>query len=245
MTQAPASSGGHGWWPYILPYMGFLLAVEISARMPESLAGVMLFVKPAVPLGLLIWFWSRGAYPELRSGRPSLAGTSQDVVVGIGLALLWMAPYVYIAAIRPEVSDPFDAGILGDGREAIALGVKLFGYAVVTPIFEELFIRSFVMRAAEVYMERGDFRKVPLAQYSVRSFVTTVIVFTIGHVPWEWWVAVPWVVLTNLWFYYRKDLLALVVVHGVTNASILVIALYADGLFTGPDGQPLSLWFFL
>ena len=37
----------------------------------------------------------------------------------------------------------------------------------------------------------------------------------------------PWVVLTNLWFNYRKDLYTIVVVHAATNASILLSATFS------------------
>ncbi len=240
-----ARSGGHGWWPYLLPYLGFLLSIEIANRIPAGAAGVMLFVKPAVPLVLLSWFFARGAYPELRSSRLDLLRTPLDVLVGVVLALLWMAPYVFIAALRPDVEQPFDPDLLGAEHASLVLAVRFFGYALVTPVFEELFIRSFVMRYADVHRERGDFRLVPLARYSAVSFISTVIVFTIGHVPWEWWVAVPWVALTNLWFYWRRDLLAVIVVHGVTNATILWLAIVGGGWWTDASGKPLSLWFFV
>ena len=71
------------------------------------------------------------------------------------------------------------------------------------------------------------------------------VVFTIGHVPWEWWVAVPWVALTNLWFYRRGNLWALVLVHAVTNATILLVAIYGGGLFFDAAGREISLWFFV
>jgi len=230
----------------VWPYLGFLLAVEIARRAPESAAGAMLFVKPAVPLALLLYFFFlRGEYPELRRARLQPLGTSLDVAFGIGLAGLWMAPYVFIPALRPDEPQPFSPDLLGPGHDVLALGVRLFGYAIVTPIFEELFIRSFVMRTADVFAERGDFRTVPLARYTLRSFLTTIVVFTIGHVPWEWWVAVPWVALTNLWFYWRRDLLAVIVVHGVTNATILLLAIWGSGRLDDGAGGLLSLWFFV
>lgn len=249
-VEAPVGSEGsstadHGWWPYLLPYVAFLLTIELANRMPESTAGVMLFVKPAVPFVLLLWFFSRGAYPELRRARLDALRTPLDVALGVLLAVLWMAPYVYIAALRPEVEHPFDPAILGHDRETLVLGVRFFGYALVTPVFEELFIRSFVMRYADVHRVRGDFRLVPLARYSGVSFIATIVVFTIGHVPWEWWVAVPWVAITNLWFYWRRDLLSVIVVHGVTNAAILLIAIHGSGVWTDGSGAPASLWFFV
>jgi len=244
MGDTPRS--GHGWWPYVLPYLSFLLVVEIARRLPEAAAPFMLIAKPAVPVLLIGHFWRRGAYAELRSGitlRP--AGVLQDVAVGFTLALLWMAPYVLIPALRPDATAAFDPEQLGPALRPLAVALRFCGYACVTPLFEEIFIRGFVMRYADVYGTRGDFRDVPLARYSLRSFLVTVVVFSIGHVPWEWWVAVPWVALTNLWFYHRRSLAAVIAVHAVTNASLLGFAVFGGGLFPDGQGGTLSLWFFV
>ena len=99
------------------------------------------------------------------------------------------------------------------------------------------------MRYAEVFRTRGDFRDVALARFTWTSFLTTIVIFTAGHVPWEWWVAIPWVLLTNLWFYYRKDLYAVILVHALTNASILVAVILWSDAVTDAGGTPISLWF--
>jgi CAAX prenyl protease-like protein len=240
-----ASRQGHGWWPYLLPYISFLLLVELAGRLPDGFFLPMLFIKPAVPLGLIVYYWRAGAYPELRGEGLDAKGALSDVAVGLGLAALWVAPYVVFPSLRPDPADTFDAAKAGVSLVPLVLCVRMFGYAIVTPLFEEVFIRSFVMRYSDVYWERGDFRDVPLARYTSVSFISTIVVFTIGHVPWEWWVAVPWVALTNLWFYHRRNLWALVLTHGVTNAALLVLALYGGGLFDDGQGNPLSLWFFV
>jgi CAAX prenyl protease-like protein len=244
MAESPRS--GHGWWPYVLPYLSFLLAVEVARRLPGAAGPWMLVVKPALPTALIVHFWRRGAYPELRSLRDLRPGALlQDAAVGFVLALLWMAPYLLAPELRPDPADAFDPEQLGHGLLPLVVALRLLGYACVTPVFEELFIRSFVMRYADVYAERGDFRDVPLARYSLRSFLVTVVVFSVGHVPWEWWVAVPWVSLSNLWFYHRRSLAAVIVLHAVTNASLLGFALFGGGLFPDGRGGTLSLWFFV
>ncbi|MGH0037013.1 MAG: CPBP family glutamic-type intramembrane protease [Myxococcota bacterium] len=247
-SEAHDSRPGHGWWPYLLPYVGFLLAVEIGRRTPESAAGFMLFFKPAVPALLLLWFWRQGAYRELRGYRLG-GGTALDVLVGVASAALWMVPFLFFDSVRELFGvDPaagFDPSILGEGRETLALGVRLLGYAVVTPLFEELFIRSFVMRYADVYPNAGDFRRLPLARYTARSFWVTVVVFTMGHLTWEWPVAVAWVMATNAWFYWRGHLGSVVVVHGVANASILLFVAAFGDAWTDGQGHPLPLWFFI
>ena len=235
---------GHGWWPYLLPYFSFLLVVEIGRGAPGA-AGLILVAKPVVPAAIVVYFARRGSYAELRGFTLAGPGVWLDVALGVALAVLWMAPYIVFDGLRPDPIDAFDPAQLGAALAPAVVAVRFAGYAFVTPVFEELFIRSFVMRYAEVFNKPLDFRDVPIAHFTLQSFLIASLVFTAGHVPWEWWVAIPWVVVTNLWFYHRRHLMAVIVVHGVTNASILVFVTLGNGLFTRGDGGPLSLWFFV
>ncbi len=246
--EAKSRHVGHGWWPYLLPYVGFLIAVEIARRTPEAWAPAMLVFKPAVPALLLVWFWLRGEYAELRGYRID-GGSVLDVLVGLASAALWMLPFLYFDSVREwfgvDPSAGLDPFMLGEEGVLAVLGLRLVGYAVVTPLFEELFIRSFVMRYADVYPDKGDFRDQPIARFTVRSFWTSVVVFTMGHLSWEWPVALLWVMATNAWFYRRGHLGSVIVVHAVANASILVfVAVFGDG-WTDGSGGPLPLWFFV
>lgn len=238
---------GHGWWPYVAPYGLFLLLSELGGRLPDRADPWLLFLKPAIVLGLILWFRMRGAYPEWRGqgARIGWLGGVQDVAVGLGLTVLWVAPYVLLPGLRPDPEGAFDPKMAGESLVPLILGLRLFGYALVTPVFEELFIRSFVMRIADVWESDRDFRDQPIARYSRRSAIVTTIVFTLGHVPWEWWVCVPWVLLSNLWFYHRKSLSSVMLVHGVTNASLLALAIWGGELFRDVDGSWLSFWFFV
>jgi len=243
---APTSREGHGWWPYLAPYATFVVVTTFQGRLPEWTAPWLLAIKPALVLGLVLWFRAGGAYDEWRGAGARIGGSGGLLDVGVGLALtaVWVAPYIWLPSLRPEPGDGFDPTMAGEEWVALILGLRLFGYAVVTPIFEELFIRSFVMRVADAWEER-DFRDLPIARYSARSMVATVVIFTMGHVPWEYWVCVPWVFLSNLWFYYRKSLSAVMLVHGVTNAALLGLAVWGGELFVDADGEPFSFWFFV
>ncbi len=106
-------------------------------------------------------------------------------------------------------------------------------------------MRSFLMRYSDAFDSDEDFRKLPIGRYTLRSFLVVVAVFVATHVVWEWWVMVPWAILSNLWFYYRRDLFAIVVVHAATNATILLSALFLSGKFADGSGGSLSLWFFV
>jgi CAAX prenyl protease-like protein len=227
-----------------VPFFGFLLLLAIGGNLPDTAQPAWLWVKVAVPGALFLGFAARGAYPELRGFRATPGGLALDVAVGLTGAAIWVTPYLVFDTLRPEPGG-FDAQILGPGREWLAIGVRAVGYALVTPFVEELFMRSWLLRYLEVFDKRADFRDVPIAHFSWRSFLIVVAFFLGSHLPWEWWVMSVWAVGTMLWFYHRKHIVPLIVVHGVTNAAILAFAVWGDGRFTDDSGSPISLWFFV
>lgn len=253
-SKASRVIGDHGWWPYLLPYFGFILSAELSGRVPDDWSPAMLVLRPSIPAGLIFYFWRQGRYPELRGFAAYAQGIGLDVLVGLGLTVVWMAPLLLgvdllLASVLgdwigpPAAGTGFDPNQLGEGVAA-ALALRLVGFAMVTPIFEELFIRSFLMRYAEVFDSNRDFRSVAIAHYTRKSFWVTTLVFAAAHLPWEWVVAVPWVVLSSLWFYHRRHIASVIVVHAVTNAAILFFVAAMGGELTIGD-RVLDLWIFL
>jgi CAAX prenyl protease-like protein len=232
----PARRGGHDWWAYLGPYGLFLVLVEIANRTPDSWAGAMLVAKVGLPAALLAYYLARGALPELRGYRPGVGGLLLDVAFGVGVAALWMGPFLLMPDLpRPAAADGFDPDQLGAGARDFVLTVRLVGFAAVTPFVEELFVRSFLMRLSDVVHSDMNFARVPLARFTWRSFVVTVLWFTFTHVPWEWGVAFLTGVLFNLWLYHRRHLMACVVAHAAANAAIWVAVVTA----------PIDLWIFL
>ena len=223
-----------------------MVAGVIGERLPDGTALAVLALKPALVLATILYFAWQGSYPEWRGqgARLGVVGGLQDVAVGLLLTLVWVLPYWAIPSLRPEPGGEFDPEMAGAALVPVVLGLRLFGYALVTPIFEELFIRSFVMRIADVY-DRADFRDQPIARYTPWSMLVTAVIFTAGHVPWEWWVCVPWIVLSNLWFYRRRSLTSIMLVHGVTNAALLGLAVFGEGWLHDTNGEPFSFWFFV
>jgi CAAX prenyl protease-like protein len=239
-----AARTGHGWGAYFLPYLSFLGIVEIARRL-ELDGPYVLPIKVAVPLGLLVAYFVRGHYPELRNNRWSAAGVAQDVLVGVAGAAIWMAPYILSDSLRPDGEGAFDPQQFGPSLVWLALGLRAVGYGVATPFIEELFVRSWLLRYIEVFDRRGDFRNVPIGRYSLRSFAIVVVWFTFSHVSWEWPVAVAWIVLTQLWFYHRRHLASMVIVHASSNLSILAFVTACSGVFLDGQGRPIDLWFFV
>jgi CAAX prenyl protease-like protein len=215
----------HGWWPYLAPYGLLLVLIEIGNRLPNATLALMA-LKILVPGGLLLYFARKGAYPEL-SGYRLRAGTLADIAVGLGIAALWVGPYLVFPALTR--GDPFDPDVLGAERSSLVLGARLVGFAAVTPFVEELFVRSFLHRYLDVWSSGGDFRDQPIARYTRVAFVGTVVWFTLTHAPWEWWVALPTGVLFNLRLYRRGQLGAVVVAHATANAAIWLLVVFGEG----------------
>jgi CAAX prenyl protease-like protein len=217
----------HDWWPYLGPYGLFLILVEVGSRVPDALLAPARVARVLLPGLLVLWFYRRGRYPELRGYRPGTAGLAADVAVGVAIALLWVGPYLLFPGLeRPPASEgwtPLGAGTAG---EAWGWALRLVGFALVTPFVEELFVRSFLHRLADVVDTNMDFRRVPIARFTWRAFLVTVVWFTFTHVPWEWPVALVGGVLFNLWLYRRGHLGSVVVAHAAANAAIwLAVAL--------------------
>lgn len=224
-APTPDRSKDHGWWPYLGPYGLFLLLSEISGRMPDELEGVMLALRVLAPGLLFVSFVVRGRYPELRGYR--FGGASLlDVATGLLVAALWMGPFLLFTSLsRPEAGSGFDATLLGEGREPLAIGLRLLGFALFTPFIEELFVRSFLIRYADVFDTGEDFRQLPVARFAWQSFLVTAVWFTFTHASWEWLVAAPTGVLWNLWLYHRGHIGSTIVSHAVANGSIAAAVL--------------------
>ena len=221
-----------GIWPYALPYLGFGVAVAFAEG-----GGLWAVAQVAVPLGLLFFFAARGAFPELAGYRPRIPEALADVFLGLAVAALWILPYLAFEGLsRPGVEARFDPASLGS--EGMTLALRFLGFALVTPFMEELFVRSFLLRYLDVFDVDADFRSIPIGRFAWRSFVGTVLWFTVTHQMWEWIVALPTAIVLNCWLYRRRQLGSVVLAHVVANATIFLYVVMRSG--ANPD-----LWIFL
>jgi len=218
--------------------------VEIANRAPDSAAGAFLVAKVVIPFGLFAWFAWKRAYPELRGPALSLAGASADILLGLLVTVIWVAPFVLGWLSHPPGSEGFDpSGIAGERFRDGALLIRLLGFGLATPFIEELFVRSFLLRYLDVFDTGKDFRNVPMALFAWRSFLGTVFYFTFSHQRWEWVVAALTGVIYNLWLYQRKDIRATILAHATTNISLFAFVLVCSGKEFG--GRIFDLWYFI
>ncbi|MDA0204797.1 MAG: CAAX prenyl protease-related protein [Acidobacteria bacterium] len=226
------------WLPYFAPMIAFALILQVGEYAPASAALAVMAARVLAPLAVFVYFLRLGSYPELKGF--SLSGWNlADVAVGLGVAALWMAPYVWWPDLRPEdAGDAFNAGAAGEGLRTAMLALRFAGFALVTPFIEELLVRSYLLREAEVYNSDRSFRSIPVGKFAWTGFMVTLVWFTFTHLEWEWPVAAATCVIYNVWLYRRRHMGALILTHSVTNAALFAAVLWADR--TGRDW-----WFFL
>lgn len=230
-----------GIWSHVVPYVLFLLVVQLrgsSWQVPAPWGG---FAEALVPLAAIVFFAYRGDYPELGRKHFLARWIPVDLLVGALSGLAWMAPFLFWSQLRPDEL----TGSLSAESEIGAWITRGLTFVIAVPLLEELFIRSFVMRQADAIDTDRSFRTFPIASFTLRSFLVTTVFFTLAHQTWEWWVAAPWVMLTSAWFYYRKSMWSVIVAHAAANLTILVFVALQHGQWRDADGNVISLWFFV
>jgi CAAX prenyl protease-like protein len=231
------------WLPYFAPMAVFAAAMAAASYAP-GYDFAFLGLRVALPLLLFLYFLSRGCYPELKGFTPGSGGVVADVLFGLLVAGVWVAPYLLWLSLRPDPSEAFNPNVNGAGFRTAILALRFAGFAAVTPFIEELLVRSYLMRMVDVYSSDRDFREIPVGTFAWPSFLVTVAWFTLSHARWEWPVAFLAGVLYNLWLYRRKHIASLVLAHAVTNAALFFLVVWG----AASDSAPLvlrDLWFFL
>jgi CAAX prenyl protease-like protein len=207
-------------FPRILPFALFMLFVAAGSFLPppEPVApgewdGRWIYTLRAVVVGaVLIWLWPR--FAELRLGRrPSVGDTVLAIAAGIVVLAIWIV--LDEGWVTFELGKGFDPRRFGS--EEVDWSVTLFrliGLAIVVPIAEELFWRSFLMR----WLERQDFLAVAPAAVGLRALLITSVLFALEH---SQWLAGLIAGLVYGWIYMRSgNLWSAVIAHAITNGGL-------------------------
>jgi CAAX prenyl protease-like protein len=164
----------------ILPfavYVFFIVAADLLERLGIP-AGALRWLYPikigAVALTLAL-FWRD--YAELKGVLPSPKVALAAIAAGVAVLAFWIsldAPWMIIGS--PPGFDPRDGARL----DWPLVLVRIAGAALVVPVMEELFWRSFLMR----WIESADFEKIDPAQAGLKSFIITIVLFGFEHNLW-------------------------------------------------------------
>lgn len=204
------------WFPYVLPFALFLLLTGPVRYFPGW--SPFLYIAKTIIVAALLWFW-RQEYAADLSHRLSLREWLTALICGLLALVIWVLPEGYLFQLDQNSS--FDPYALGASTAAAGglIAVRLIGAAVVVPVMEELFWRSFLMR----YLINPDFRSVPMGAFSWLSFIGVAILFGLEHHRVVVGIAVG--LLYNLLLIHQKKLKGVIMAHAVTNLGLGIYVL--------------------
>lgn len=167
-------------------------------------------VKIAVVAGLL---WAmRSAYSELRwPGGAGLRVWFAALAAGIVVFIAWINLTADWMVMGESVGfDPRENGEI----DWFLVTVRIIGAALVVPVMEELFWRSFLMR----WIENPDFLAVNPAQVGIKALGISAALFALAH---SLWLAGLFAGMVYGLLYMRSKTLWLpILAHATTNAIL-------------------------
>ena len=201
----------------LLPFVAFMAVLALRGMAPDDgswgFDARWLYGLNLVVVGGMLLAWRR-EYGELAwQNRPTLAEAAGAVAVGLAVFVLWTrldAPWMQIG--EPTAGFvPVDA----QGRlEAPLIALRLLGAALLVPVMEELFWRSFLMR----WLQAPVFEGVAPRQVGVKALVLSTFVFMLAH---PLWLAAIIAGLAYALLYRRSGKLwTAVIAHAVTNGAL-------------------------
>ncbi len=204
------------WLPYVLPFALFLLLTGPVRFFPAL--SPFLYIAKTIIVGALLWFWRHEYAADISPGL-SFSEWLTALFCGLLVLVIWIVPEGYLFQL--DQNSGFDPHALS-GSKAAAIGliaVRLIGAAVVVPVMEELFWRSFLMR----YLINPNFRSVPVGAFSWLSFMGVAILFGLEHNR-----VVAGIIAGLLYGFLlirQKKLKGVILAHGVTNLGLGIYVL--------------------
>lgn len=205
-------------WLRIAPFAVFILLLALRGVAPEDGSwGIdsrwLYAVQVVLVSGLLMMFWRE--YGELfRQNWPSFSETLLALVVGLLVFYLWTlldAPWMRLDGVATAPFRP-----IGPQGEVLwpLVAVRWAGAALLVPVMEELFWRSFLMR----WIEGAQFETVDPRRVGLKAIVLSTFVFTLAH---TLWLAAIVAGLAYAWLYRRTGKLWVpIIAHAVTNGAL-------------------------
>jgi CAAX prenyl protease-like protein len=201
--------------PRIAPfaaYLAFIAIADLLGRLGWS-AQQMLWLYPVkivAVVALLIFY--RRQYVELFAVRPALRDVAVAVGVGALVFVLWInldAGWMQIGASAGYEPTTADGGI-----DWLLVVCRVAGAALVVPVMEELFWRSFLQR----WLEKADFLHCAPAAVGVKALAITSVLFGFEHS--LWFAGIVAGLAYGVLYMRAGNLWSPIVAHGVTNGML-------------------------
>ena len=201
----------------VIPFVVFMLLLQLRGMAPADGAWGFdprwIYGLTVVVVGaLLVWWWRE--YGELSV---QLWPSWREVGLAVGVGLLVFAVWIQLDAPWMKLASPTATFIPLDAQGGVIwplVVVRLIGAALLVPVMEELFWRSFLMR----WFQHETFEGVVPQQVGLRAIVLSTFVFMLAH---TLWLAAIVAGLAYAWLYRRTGKLWVpVIAHAVTNGAL-------------------------
>ncbi|HDY87374.1 MAG TPA: CAAX prenyl protease-related protein [bacterium] len=215
LTDSPA-------FKRILPfavYMVLIFAFDLlKPLMPEGFltdnyTAITYSVRMLTVAAILVYFFK--SYDELRLDSLKAVHVLGALAAGAVVFVLWINMDWDFATLGS--SEAYDPRILPGKAYYVFLAVRLAGTALVVPLFEEIFWRSFVLR----YFINQDFTAVKIGVFTWMSFIITSLLFGSEH--YLWLAGIMAGVFYNLLLYWSRSIYVCIIAHSITN---LLLGIY-------------------
>jgi CAAX prenyl protease-like protein len=211
-------------WPFsraatarAAPFALFMLLLAVRGAVPEGNGyGIdprWIYALSLVAVGGLMLRYARDYGELVRQLRPSASEAGIAVAVGLVVFALWIhldADWMMLA--KPTAAfTPVDAS--GAPIWSLII-VRWIGAALLVPIMEELFWRSFVMR----WIRSPQFEAVPPARVGPKAVMLSTFIFMLAHTLWLGAIiaGLAYAVL----YMWRGKLWVAIIAHAVTNGAL-------------------------
>jgi len=152
-------------------------------------------------------------YAELEAWRLSARQVLLSVVVGLAVLGLWVsldADWMLLGEVGEGFNPADEAGRI----DWVLVAFRIAGAALVVPLMEELFWRSFIQR----WVQQSDFLSLDPAKIGLRALFIASALFAIEHLQWFAGLIAG---LAYGWLYIRtRNLWAPILAHAVTNGGL-------------------------
>lgn len=214
-TVEPLSAQRPDWPAYVVPMALFMALTYLEGYAPQYYVWLYA-VKALVVTAALLYF---------RSAWRDITPNARVLVPAIAVGLLVFAEWVWLDKLIPyphlgkrTAFDPY-ANISDPATRSFFIAIRFYGLALMVPVMEELFWRSFALRIAT----SQNWQMVRVASFSWSAFCIVAAVFGVAHP--EWLVAILCACAYALLLRWTKSLFACVVAHGVTNLALGIYVL--------------------
>jgi uncharacterized protein len=207
--------------PFFAPYAAYVAVAGLAADLSRPADYAIRIVLTGL---VLFAMWKH--YPTLTGPR----GVVGSVLLGAGAGLVGVIVWIVLVL-------PFQDAGAGDPFSAPAFALRLAAATLLVPVFEELFFRRYILGfitqwgearrsgvpdAFAVALDQRSVRELAPGAWTGAAVLLSSAAFALGHAPAHWLAAFVYGLLMAALWIIRRDLIAPITAHAVTNLVLYV-----------------------